>query len=228
MILSSNQSGYQLFAVILELLLKQTELLRHDSTFLKLVCVAKEVSEDEKSILATDLTPKHFILFLLDISKSFLHSSNKDNLRNVIDFLTFIFSLGAPLPPIDRYFDSSAKKGLPNYDNLFRNVKTPVKLFQTDNFLNQLSSDVTHIFTEGRNLIGGDIPWVDMVIEVILLLLLLLLLLLFTTCSRLADCVEVMIHSCIALTLPLLTSSGFLSCFSPNQLSSPLLTSNWP
>ena len=161
-ILSGKQSESQLFATTLELLLKQTELLRHEPTFLKLVCVAKEVSDNEKS---TDLTPKNFILFLLEISKSFLHPSNQDNLRNVIDFLIFVFSLGPPLPPIDRYFDSSAKKSLPNYDNLLKNVKSPVQLFQTDNFLNQFSNDVTHIFTEGRNLIGGDIR-IDMVIEV--------------------------------------------------------------
>ena len=172
-ILSGKQSDHQLFATTLELLLKQTELLRHESTFLKLVCVAKEDSANEKSTLATDLTPKNFILYLLEISKSLLHASNEDTLRNVIHFLTFVFSLGPPLPPVDRYFDSSAKKNLPSYDNLLRNVKTPVQLFQTDHFLNQFSADVTHIFTEGRNLIGGDIAWVDMVVEVMLLLLLL-------------------------------------------------------
>ncbi|KAI6659242.1 hypothetical protein LOD99_14915 [Oopsacas minuta] len=162
-ILSNQITEYERFYKTVELILKQTELLRHDPAFLKLVCVTKEESQTP----ATEITPKNFIIFNLEIFKKLLDNSlpsNEDNLKNVVHLLMFIFSLGPPLPPIDRYFDSGAKATLSNYDNLIKNVNNPVQLFQTDEFLNQLCTYVTVIYEKAGNPIGAD-ECMDLVIQ---------------------------------------------------------------
>ena len=161
-------SELERFHELTRLLLEQRESLSHEATFLTLVSVVKVSSQLEEPVLATQLSPKNVTLLLLEILRHFIDTflpGNEIKIRNVLELLIFIFSLGPPLPPVDRYFDTGPGGGAPRYDKLIKNVQSLALLYQTDEFLNAMSVAVTSVCETGSDLIGG-LPWADLAIQV--------------------------------------------------------------